>query len=168
MSAFAIGVKLLLRLLVVFLFSLSWLSGSAHAQDLFTATYPYDGNNFPLDLSKQIFARTMAELCPQRTDAEILGGFYAGPVLYVGFFPEGTPGAPINGMCGYQWFNANRNEIVTVGVLPPNKMYCSAVPEMANNPNAALPQWCLMTCPDDQKGPDGYCLVLSPKQGGKS
>jgi YD repeat-containing protein len=171
MAAFPIGVKPPLRLLVAFLFSLSWFSGSAHAQDLFTTTYPYDGNNLPLDLSKQIFARTMPELCPQRTDAELFFGLpppRGVPVLYIGFLPQSTVGT-INGLCGYQWFNAARNEIVTVGVIPPNKMFCSEVPRMAAvDPNAALPQWCLMACPDNQKGSDGYCPVLSPKQSGKS
>jgi len=173
MSAFEIGGKPLPRLVVAFLFSLSWLGGSAHAQYVFATIYPYDGSSLPLDLSKQIFATTMAELCPQRTDAEIF--WFMDPnrppnLLYVGFLPPGViPNGSPNGYCGYQTLNYNANPpvVVTTPVIPPNTIYCSQVPGMANNPNAALPQWCLMACPDDQKGTDGSCLVLSEKQSGK-
>src|SRR5882762_4862725 len=160
---------------LAFLFSLSWFSGSAHAQDpfVFTTIDPYNGTFLPLDLSKEIFSPTMAGLCPQRTDGEIVGTYYGPPfvsnVLYVGFLPQGTVGTP-NGVCGYQYLNVvdGASYIITVGVIPPNTMYCSQVPSFAaTNPNAALPQWCLMACPDDQKSTDGSCLVLSEKQSGK-
>jgi len=164
----------LLRVAVLaFLWSLSWFSGSAHAQQyVFTTDYPYNGNFLPLDLSKEIFSPTMAGLCPQLTDGEILGTFYGGypvtNVLYVGFLPEGTVRTP-NGVCGYQTLNYNADPpvVVTSSIVPPNVMYCEQVPSFAaTNPNAALPQSCLMACPDDQKGPDGSCLVLSEKQSG--
>jgi hypothetical protein len=158
MSAFAIGGKRLPRLLVAFLFSLSWLGGSAHAQDLFTTLYPYGGDNLPLDFSKQIFAVTMPELCPQRTDGELIQGSIWPPnLIYVGW---------LTGLAAVS-SSITTPVVTTTPLIPPNKVYCSQLLSPGNNPNVPLPQWCLMACPDNQKGTDGSCLVLSEKQSGE-
>src|SRR5258706_5234688 len=142
--------------------------GFAHADEMFFYTlFPYDGSTLPLDITKIIYAKTMPELCAQRTTAEMLG---LGPTppntIYVGYLSSGPPG----GSCGTRSLNyvVDPPVVVTWGLVGPAAMSCAGTIDTAKvTPGATVPQTCVMPCPDDQKGPDGRCRVLSPKDAGE-
>ena len=147
---------------------LCWVGAPAHAQTdfhLFHTVHPYNGNTLPLDPSKTVYGKTAAEVCAQRSAAEIMGPFANTPnIIFVGYLPEFAP----HGDCGLRsLLNATSTVVITTPTIGPERAFCSSILAGANvNPNAPIPQICVATCPDPEKDAEGSCPVLRPKESG--
>ena len=162
--------------ITLFLLALLVLRGTAFAQEtFFFSQYPYDGTYtnstppIPVDPSKMVYGKTMAELCAQKTTTEITQFLLPAnaPLLYVGWLPSG-----LHGVCGFRWANAVVTPPVTVTtvVIGANLRTCpDTISYAGNNPGAPIPQACLISaCEDADRLADGYCPVSSPKVAGES
>src|SRR4051812_46912728 len=146
------------RIAAVAAVCLTFISFPASAQTgAFGFGWPYDGSNRQLDPSRFAWGATPAEACAQRTDDELLNGFVptqTSPIAFVGY----------NGLvCGFQWLNQPNGPpgaLIDHGDVIPQFSACS---DIAFFPaQIPRPSWCLMQCPPDQKGTDGFCRAGSP------
>lgn len=90
------------RLGAVFVAALTLGAPLANAQQQYGAyhfTYPYDGNNRPIDFSRAAIGSTVAEACSKRSQDEITGGYnnQTHPLISVGVVQD----APA--VCGFLW-----------------------------------------------------------------
>jgi YD repeat-containing protein len=127
-----------------------------------SANAQYDGYHFIWPYlnsqpSKAAVGATPAEACAQRTDAEILQTINpATPILFVGLLPSGQ--------CGFQWYNATRDEVTDFPKVTPAFATCAQFNAMV--PEYPRPAICSLECPADQKDATGLCRVSTPKNPG--
>jgi len=87
------------------------------------ANAQYDGYHFIWPYlnsqpSKAAVGATPAEACAQRTDAELLETVNPNtPILFVGLLPTGY--------CGFQWYNATRDEVTDYPKVLPGFATCA-------------------------------------------
>lgn len=62
------------------------LAGAQQQYGAYHFTYPYDGNNRPIDFSRAAIGSTVAEACSKRSQDEISGGYnnQTNPLIFVG------------------------------------------------------------------------------------
>jgi YD repeat-containing protein len=141
----------------------NFASGQTDPNPFFTQT-PYDGNTLPLDLSRTVYGKSLAEVCGQRTAAEIALFNNFKNVQYIGWLDTGG-----DGFCGVLWLNdaASPPVLVTSLSIGPARALCSDVLTIgANNPTAAVSQLCTMQCADSDKDANGDCPITGPKRSG--
>jgi len=137
------------------------LSFAAHAQDgAYWFSYPYDGSNAPLDLSRVATGSTVAEACAKRSPPELIGDFSGGPIIYVGILHDGS--------CGFQWLNLVNGPPGAVIDRPLINPAWDSCANYAGYPATFVrPSSCSLTCPADQKNVDGVCQLSSGPNLGK-
>lgn len=138
----------------------------ANAQQSYGAyhfTYPYDGNNRPIDFSRAAIGSTVAEACSKRSQDEITGGYnnQTHPLIFVGVV-QAAPAA-----CGFVVLNTTPDPDIPVTnpVVTPEFHSCESFAFFpAQYPKPPL---CPLTCPPEQKDPEtGLCWLSTPQNAG--
>jgi YD repeat-containing protein len=140
------------------------LAGAQQQYGAYHFTYPYDGNNRPIDFSRAAIGSTVAEACSKRSQDEITGGYnnQTHPLISVGVV-QPSPAA-----CGYLWLNTTGDpDIVIVHpVVAPQFHSCESFAFFP--PAYPKPPLCPLNCPADQKDPEtGLCRLSTPKNAGR-